>query len=217
MPLPGTVQPIPNGAHGFDANAVLTARNCAAAKAMGFAFAIRYVGRGAADGAGNLSTAEAQVILAAGLGLMAVQHVAQAGWKPTAALGQTNGQHAALHASAIGFPGGVNLWVDLEGIDHGTGAEDVIGYCNAWCAEAVQAGFVPGVYVGANAILSGDQLYWRLQLKHYWKSGSTVPAIPLRGYQLVQRIVSGDRPFGVGIDRNVAITDGFGDAALMLA
>jgi hypothetical protein len=217
MPLPGTIQTIPNGAHGFDANAALNAQKCTDAKAMGFAFAIRYVSRGAMLSRGDLSMGEATMILAAGLGLMPVQHVANAGWTPTAALGTSNGQNAARHVAAIGFPVGVNVWVDLEGIDHGTSAEDVIAYCNAWCAEVVAAGFVPGVYVGASAILSGDQLYWRLQFKHYWKSGSTVPDIPHRGYQMVQRIVSGDRPFGVDIDRNVAMTDAFGGGALMLA
>src|SRR6516165_3141441 len=40
------------------------------------------------------------------------------------------------------------------------------------------AGFVPGV--GAKAILAGDELFWRLTTKHYWKSGSRVPDIPSR-------------------------------------
>ena len=210
------VQTVPNGAHGFDANSVLSVPRCQQARAMGFAFAVRYVALGTSPGSGNLSAAEVKAIVSSGLGLMPVQHVAKPGWTPSAASGQANGQNAAAHAASATLPPGINLWVDLEGINHTTPAEDVIAYCNAWCAEVVQAGFVPGVYVGADAILSGDQLYWRLQLKHYWKSGSRVPDIPHRGYQLVQRIVAGDSPFGIDIDRNLATTDSFGDAALML-
>ena len=40
-------------------------------------------------------------------------------------------------------------------------------------------------------------------MRHYWKSGSSVPSIPERGYQLVQRIVPGDVVAGIAIDRNV--------------
>jgi hypothetical protein len=43
-----------------------------------------------------------------------------------------------------------------------------------------------------------------------------VPDIPHRGYQMVQHIVANDVVAGVGIDRNVALNDMFGDAVLML-
>ena len=60
-------------------------------------------------------------------------------------------------------------------------------------AEVEGAGFVPGVYVGAGAILTGSELFWRLTTKHYWKSGSRVPDIPHRGYQLIQTIIRNDK------------------------
>jgi hypothetical protein len=41
------------------------------------------------------------------------------------------------------------------------------------------------LYVGANAILSGQELY-ELPFEHYWRSLSTVPDIPVRGYQMFQ-------------------------------
>src|SRR5215212_7819026 len=113
-------------------------------------------------------------------------------------------------------PRRVNLWLDLEGIHHAASSEEVIQYCNAWFDKVATAGFLPGIYVGANAILSGDELYWRLRTKHYWRSGSAVPDIPHRGYQLIQRIVRGDTPFGVEIDRNVTKNDAFGGAAVWL-
>jgi hypothetical protein len=216
MPLPGTIQAAPSGAHGFDCNTKLTANSAAGLRSAGFTYAIRYVTRSATPPAGDLSAAEARLILNAGLALMPVQHVAPAGWVPTEAKGKTNGVNAVSHVNAVGFPAGVNVWLDLEGVAHNAAAEATIDYCNAWFEEVSTAGFVPGIYVGANAILNGDQLYWRLKTRHYWKSGSTVPDIPERGYCMVQRIVNGDVVAGVGIDRNVTKLDNFGNSPLWL-
>jgi tetratricopeptide (TPR) repeat protein len=92
----------------------------------------------------------------------------------------------------------------------------VIDYCNAWFTEVEAVGFVTGVYVGANAILSGDELFWRLKTKHYWHSLSRVPDIPHRGYQMFQSAVR--HPLAaVDIDRNVTMNDAFGDSVLWLA
>ena len=76
MPLPGRVVAAPPGVHGFDANSVLNRRICEVGKARGFEFCIRYVSRQDVQPAGDLSEAEANVILGAGLALMVVQHVA---------------------------------------------------------------------------------------------------------------------------------------------
>ena len=217
MPLPGRVVAAPPGLHGFDANTVLTRHNCQVAKQSGFDFCIRYVARGDVLPPGDLSAAEANIILEAGLALMPVQHVAGEGWSPSQALGTANGQNAAKHARAIGFPDGVNVWLDLEGVKASTAHETVIAHCNAWFAEVVGAGFVPGIYVGASAILTGEELFWRLQTKHYWKSGSRVPDIPQRGYQLIQKIIRNDKIDGVEIDRNLTRTDDLGGTVLWLS
>ena len=166
---------------------------------------------------GDLSGAEANVILGAGLALMPVQHVAPENWSPSQALGTRNGKNAAKHVQQIGFPEGVNVWLDLEGAKTSTPHETMIAYCNAWFAEVEGAGFVPGVYVGAKAILTGNELFWRLTTKHYWKSGSRVPDIPHRGYQLVQSIIRNDKIDGVAIDRNLTKSDNFGGSVLWLS
>ena len=216
MPLPGRVVAAPSGLRGFDANTVLTRRNCAAAKESGFDFCIRYVARGEVQPARDLSTAEANIILDAGLALMAVQHVAAEGWSPSQALGTANGQNAAKHVREIGFPEGVNVWLDLEGVKRSTPHETVIAHCNAWFAEVAGAGFVPGIYAGANAILTGNELFG-LQTEHYWKSGSTVPDIPQSGYQLIQTIIPNHNIDGVAIDRNLTKTDNLGGTVLWLS
>jgi Domain of unknown function (DUF1906) len=217
MPLPGRVLAAPPGVHGFDTNSVLNRRICEVAKARGFEFCIRYVSRRDVQPAGDLSEAEANVILSAGLALMPVQHVAPQNWSPSRALGIRNGKNAAKHARQIGFPEGVNVWLDLEDAKTSTPHETMITYCNAWFAEVERAGFVSGVYVGAGAILTGTELFWRLTTKHYWKSGSRVPDIPHRGYQLIQTIIRNDKIDGVSIDRNLTKNDSFGGSVLWLS
>jgi len=214
MALPGNIQAAPDGALGFDADSRVSANVAQQFVSQGYSFCVRYLSRGIGQAPGDLSTAEAQGILASGLGLMAVQHVRRNVWAPTAAMGQGDGTNAAGNAAAIGFPPGVNIWCDLEEVT-GADPEDVIGYCSAWFEAVAQGGFVPGLYVGSNCVLDGQQLY-DLPFQHYWKSISAVPQMPARGYQLTQTVVP-DPVNGIGIDKNVAQTDGKGGQALWLA
>lgn len=201
----------PSGARGFDCNTVLTAGTAGAFAAAGFAFAVRYLSRTtSAPSPGDLSAGEAQTILASGLALMAVQHVPPVGWAPTAALGQTYGAHAVSNAQAIGLPAGMTIWLDLEGTAAGTQAADVIAYCNTWFGLAKAAGYVPGLYVGTEAVLTSDQLYHALACGLYWKSGSHVPDIATRGYCMVQTIDDALVLDGVAYDSDVIQADRLG-------
>lgn len=217
--LSGTVQPAATGLHGFDTNTVVTAEVGAAFRTRGFAFCARYLSRSSPQAGGDLSRAEAQAILGSGLALMAIQHVSKPGWVPTEALGSQFGAAAAENAQLIGFPSGVNVWLDLEGVRSGVASEDVIAYCNAWFSAVSAAQYRPGVYVGSDCVLTGDALYWRLRTQHYWRSGSSSsPDIPQRGYQLIQRITSApDIVGGIAIDRNVSMADAMNGSAFWLA
>jgi len=215
MPLSGTVTRAPVGAHGFDTDTKLASATARKLRLAGFEFCIRYVSRAATQPASDLTTSEANAILSAGLALMAVQHVARSGWLPTAALGTTNGTNAAKNAVSVGFPTGVNLWLDLEGVSGTAGAQQVIEYCNAWFTEVDNAGFVSGLYVGPQAVLNGHDLFFRLKTKHYWKSGSRVPNVENRGYQMIQSLPHDVA--GVNIDSDVTKNDNFGDAVIWLA
>lgn len=202
------------GLHGIDTNTTISLNAARKVKEKGYTFAIRYLTRKETPPAGDLTAAEADDILAGGLKLMVVQHVAKAGWEPTDEKGTTYGTNAAAHAKDCGLPNGTQIWLDLEGINHTTPAETVISYCNAWFSAVSAANFTHGVYVGANCILNGQQLFHRLQTAHYWKSGSTVPDIPLRGYCMEQTIIEGDMVAGLAIDRNVVTGDKFGNFPL---
>jgi hypothetical protein len=213
--LPGTVQQAPPGLSGFDANSVLSPANAQALKTAGYDFCIRYVPRTASLAAGNLTNAEALNILNAGLALMAVQHVANEGWNPTASLGTSYGSFAATYASeVVALPQGINIWLDLEGVASGTPATNVTDYCQAWYDAVNSAGYVPGIYVGWDDILSPQQLYNDLSFQHYWRAYNG-PQVATRGYQLIQKTqvtVS-----GITIDPDVTQNDELGGTAIWLA
>src|SRR5260370_2919539 len=108
---------------------------------------------------------------------MPVQHAREPGWSANHVLGQQAGQEAAMNAQDVGFPPGVNVWFDLEGVGRPARARDVIDYCAAWYEAVSAAGYVPGLYVRAGALLTRQQLY-DLPSQHYFRSPSEVPAIP---------------------------------------
>jgi hypothetical protein len=207
--LPGEVQSAPSGARGFDCDGPITAAAAEAFLAAGFTFAVRYLSRSDANGADDLSLGEGQIILQSGLALMAVQHVQSPPWTPSRELGQTYGANAAANAQAVGLPAGVNVWLDLEGVAADTPAEVAIDYCNAWFAAVAAAGYAPGLYVGASAILTPDQLYSDLSVAYYWKSLSNTPEVATRGYCMVQ--TAGGAPIaGYGYDQDTVQTDNLG-------
>lgn len=215
LQLTGTVQHASPGLKGFDTNTVLTAAEAGEFAANGYVFCFRYLSRGAGQQSGDLSYNEAKTILAAGLALGAVQHVSMPGWTPSQSLGTQYGTNAANNAASIGLPKGMNLWMDLEGIAPGTSAQTVIGYANAWYDAVAAAGYIPGIYVGADCYLTGDQLYNNLKYQHYWKSLSNVPAIPHRGYQLIQSYTP-ELVCGVSIDTDTTQNDELGGAIVLL-
>jgi hypothetical protein len=215
MTLPGTVQTADDGLLGFDTDGIVTAAKAAEFFAAGFRFCVRYVSRIARQGPDDLSASEAIDLLNAGLALMPVQHVRAQGWVPSPELGSLDGVHAAYHTFVIGFPTGVNVWCDLEAVSPDTPAQQVIGYCNAWYDAVAAAGYMPGLYVGADSVLDGQALRFRLKFLHYWKSLSDVPEIVGRGYQMVQsheQIVS-----DLSTDQDRTQTDLLGGKVLWLA
>lgn len=135
---------------------------------------------------------------------MPVQHVQQSPWQPTGQLGTQYGAAAAENCQAVGFPSGIIVWCDLEGIAPHTAALNVIEYCNAWYAAVRNAGYVPGVYVGASAILDSQQLS-DLNFQAYWRSQSNIPNVN-RGYRLVQLFPTTTRN-GISIDIDVTQDD----------
>ncbi|MEM7251285.1 MAG: glycoside hydrolase domain-containing protein [Pseudomonadota bacterium] len=204
--LQAKVELAPPGQRGFDCDSPVSPTNAKQFAAQGFRFCVRYLSRSDTPGSTDLSTSEAWGILSAGLALSAVQHPRSQGWLPSSEMGTADGNAAAKNAQAIGLPDRLNLWCDLEGVSEDASAQLVIDYCEAWYAAASEEGFVPGLYVGFDSILSGAQLFYDLKFEHYWKSASTAPDIPVRGYQMLQSVHSG-LVNGLSIDLNVTQDD----------
>ncbi|MDJ0903678.1 MAG: DUF1906 domain-containing protein [Xenococcus sp. MO_188.B8] len=204
--LAGKVAAAPNKSLGFDTNTPLNYDTAKSFYNEGYRFAIRYVSRKGSEDPGDITYEEANAILEAGLALMPVQHVLSPGWHPSGELGTKYGNDAAINADHIGFPPRVNVWCDLEGVAEGTHAQSVIDYCNNWYDAVAKYGYLPGLYVGANSILSSKQLYYDLKFKHFWKSQSTVPEVAERSYQMVQRYPS-ETVNGISIDIDTTYID----------
>ena len=176
---------------GLDVNRPIAADEAAALVEHGYDFAVRYVRR-TTKHSYDLTVKEARAILASGLGLMVVQHVANEGWTPSARLGSTYGNTAAVEAARIGVPPGVTVWCDLEGVSADATSKAVIGFCNKWHSKVAAAGFIPGLYVGYGAGLDPDQLYWSLRFIHYWGAYNVTMADgpTKRGFQMKQRVAA---------------------------
>jgi len=213
MSLPGQVEGAIPSVPGFDADTTISLTLAQQFYALGYKFCLRYLSLGE-QSSGDLSDQEATDILSSGLALMPVQHTRARGWPPSQSLGQQYGQSAAANAQSIGFPVGVNVWCDLEGVNATAQAQDVIDYCEAWYQAVNAAGYVPGIYVGGGAVLTGRQLY-DLPFEHYWRSQSNVPDIPTRGYQLLQLLPSFSVN-GAEVDMDVAQNDKQGGHPLWL-
>jgi hypothetical protein len=213
MSLPGQVESAAPFVPGFDSNTIITTSIAQQCVAQGYKFCLRYLSLGE-QASKDLSEPEATNILNSGLALMPVQHVRLPGWSPTQSLGQQYGQSAATNAQSVGFPAGVNVWCDLEGVNPAAAPDDVIAYCEAWFQAVNAAGFFPGIYVGASAILTGQQLF-DLSFKHYWRSQSRVPEIPTRGYQLLQ-LYPAISINGIAVDIDITQNDNSGGQAQWL-
>ena len=210
--LVGKVEKAPSGSKGFDCNTPLTATTAAAFRSAGFAFAVRYVPRNfntnPASPAGNITRAEAQTILDAGLALMIVQHVAASPWDPTGQLGMEYGSFAASNCAAIGLPPGVNVFLDLEGVRPGTDPQNVLDYAGTWGSTVLDAGYMPGIYIGANCGITAQQIVSLTDFKQFWRSGSSsAPQIGAPGYSMQQTISSTLVLSGVAYDSDVISTD----------
>jgi hypothetical protein len=179
--LPGFVQAAPPGRKGLDVSAPISTEAAAAIAAAGYTFVIRYV---STEGAG-LTATEAEIILAAGLGLMLVQQVDAAQLTFSSAVGGQHGQAAAASAATLGLPMCVNVWLVLDRIPAGTSAAALTAYYKAWSSAVSDAGLLPGLCVTAGEVLDGAAL-GGLAFSHYWQAAGAVVTPSPRGYLLVQ-------------------------------
>lgn len=177
---------------GVDTNERITDALARTLKRAGAAFVMRYVWR-ENHNTYDLTAAEIRTILAAGLGVGCVQHVAATddnggSWRPTAEKGDAYGITAVVHARGLGLPAQTRLWLDLEAVDPSTGAAETVAYCRHWSAAVRGAGYRAGLYVGAGCGLTPPAL-WLLPFDAYWRGlgvGDREGPIT-RGFQMRQK------------------------------
>lgn len=213
MGLPGNIQSATASVPGFDCDTTITVQIAEQFYAQGYKFCFRYLSVDV-ESTHDLSPGEAMDILNSGLALMPVQHVRKQGWSPNQNLGQQDGQNVVTNAQEVGFPTGVNVWCDLEGVSGTAQPQEVIDYCRAWYDTVNGGGYVPGLFVGVRAVASGQQLY-DLPFQHYWRSQSRVPDIPTRGYQVLQLFPS-IQINGIPVDIDIVQDDNKGGQAQWL-
>ena len=213
-PLLGLSMGAPRGKTGVDLDTPITPEVARKLVAAGISFCVRYLSLGA-EHPRDLTAAEAEGIIGAGLSLMAVQHVNSPGWRPSASIGAGHGQYTVQNAQAAGIPMCVNLWLDLEGMATSATTQDAIDYCTSWYNAVYAAGFTPGLYVGFEqnqSIMPASELA-RLPFLHFWRSASNVPPAP-HGYQMTQgstQVIA-----GISVDVDTTVDDARGGQAQML-
>ena len=156
--------PAPFPALGVDCVTVLTADSATALRSQGIRFACRYLG--------SLTPVELTDILAAGMMVSPVTYA-----------DQFDGAASVAELRALGIPLGVTVWLDVEGVGTMVPAI-VIAKINTWAYAVSSAGYQPGLYVGANGVLSAAELY-ALNVVRYWRSMSLVPE-PACGFCMTQ-------------------------------
>jgi hypothetical protein len=147
------------GARGTDSVQAIDAAHAQALKTWGMDFAIRYLG--------SVTSSEIDAILDAGLAFMPVTYGLKHGTPLHQALGLMYGDRSVKQAQALGIPKGTTVWLDLEDCT-GT-AKEISSFVNSWSSVVSGAGFMPGLYVGAGAVLSSAELY-ALSVVRYWQS-----------------------------------------------
>ena len=209
---------------GVDTNAKLTA---ATAKALAsntmtvpghapapVAFVWRYVFFGSPR-PGDIDKAERDIILAAGLALLLVQHVRNPGWVASGDTGEADGRVAAANAIKADYPAGVglSLAMDLEGVRNS--GQPVFEHCKRWGQAVRDGGFSPVLYVGYAAGLTPAQLYQIPTIDRYW-SDYGPRAVDRRGF-CCKQYAQQTSTAGFFIDPDHAFPDALGGALTALA
>lgn len=206
--LPGMLGTVEDGTLGFDCNAVLTLAQAKAFYNDGFRFVFRYISRNYPMNSYDLTAVECEVIHAAGLAIGIVQHVAREGWHATGALGKVYGDNAAKQVASLGFPKGMTVWCDLEGVNTTNPDSDAIAYATEWY-NALNTDYYPGLYCGWHTDLNGTQI-GNLPFRSYWSAYNlNANEFPSRGFQIRQGNES--IKHGVKYDPDTASADKHGD------
>lgn len=132
------------------------------------------------------------------------------------------GQAAAAvvqRATGVARQPGLVIGLDWEAVPASVTPAAAAQWIDTWAEAVAAAGFLPGLYVGAQQPLDGEAL-WERRVYRYWAApGPAIPAIPHRGYCVRQErlnVAYGSNP-PVLVDLDTALVDGLGGTWTALA
>jgi hypothetical protein len=109
---------------------------------------------------GAMNRTRLEYVLGAGMGFMPVTFAG--------AYKNAGGAKSVAQLKALGVLPGTTVWLDVEGKEAwDTPPAQLMALIDAWNDPVIDAGYIPGLYVGAPQPLNGAQLY-ALKSKRYW-------------------------------------------------
>jgi hypothetical protein len=138
------------GARGTDSVTPITLLVARSLRLLSNDFCCRYLS--------SITPAELATILSSGLAFI-----------PFTYADQFDGATTVAQLKALGIPTGATVFLDVEGIGPGITPTQLITKINAWADTVMAAGFIAGLYVGANAQLTSAEVY-ALHVTRYAKS-----------------------------------------------
>ena len=171
----------------------------------GLDYVVRYLG--------GLYAPEMHDVLASGLGLQLVTYSRAPGWQPTQTMGDADGLVDVSRLERDGVPGGMLVWIDLEGASGS--AADAAAWLDARSKCLADAGYLAGVYVGDSCVLNGAELYARPHVTRYWRAFNSGIPEPQCGWCQLQSQPN-TMLAGVLVDHDVAQRDNEGRLPMML-
>lgn len=143
---------------------------------------------------------------AAGLEVVLFQGFYVPSW-PDANQGTIRGAISAQKAQAAGYPKGAMIFLNVEENLNTTRA-NMVSWIRNWTTAVRAQGYVAGVYLGADQILTTADVNSLPGVSVFWKSPTRGLPVPARGYVMTQTSIS-QSACGIprGVDLNVAGTD----------
>lgn len=151
--------------------------------------------------------------LAAGLQVQVFQGYWGPAWTGGPSAARQRGAAAVDIARHWGLPAGAIIWLDSEAWPAEVDAAAAAAWIDTWAVTVTTGHYQPGLYVGAQQPLDGEQLWALAAMHRYWRSASDVPTPAHRGYQFLQTAVNIALDT-VMVDQDTATHDDLGSAPL---
>lgn len=199
----GTLTAITPGLRGFDSKNVETPSQIECLRAAGYSYDM-------VNTTGDTWQDEYNAAAAAGLKVVLFQGYDPDAWADPKAAAARAGI-ARDKAAGAGYPKGGQIFLNLEdNVGRGVTAADMIKWVNAWTAVIRNAGYSPGIYVGAPQLLTAGQIN-ALPNVVFWRAASGSAPQAARGFVATQPVVE-TPACGIyrGVDVDVAGRDSKG-------